>query len=273
MKKIIEIFKQYKCELLLIYLFMLISELTIISQPYLLGKSIDGLINNNYNWLWLLAGSYLFSTLFIYKGMIYDTKVYTKIYNDIVLKFLKVSKDDLSTKIARTNMAHDIVGVLEGYVHYYISTIITVIGSIGLIYFENWRVGTLVSLALIFISFSVSVFYKKIKQTIILRNTQLEKMTDSIDKGYDDSVNFFNRRRKIEIFNSNLQGKNWFLAILIKNLFLIFAIILLVTTTKNITIGSVITVYSYVNTFLVSLMSIPVTVEMFSRLNDILKRL
>jgi ABC-type multidrug transport system fused ATPase/permease subunit len=56
-------------------------------------------------------------------------------------------------------------------------------------------------------------------------------------------------------------------------IFLFLSIILLVTTTENITIGSVVTVYSYVNNFMISLLSVPVAVEMFSRLSDILKRI
>ena len=59
----------------------------------------------------------------------------------------------------------------------------------------------------------------------------------------------------------------------IKYVFLILSIILLVTTTKNITIGSVITVYSYVNNFLMSLLSAPIAIEMFLRISDVLKRL
>ena len=60
---------------------------------------------------------------------------------------------------------------------------------------------------------------------------------------------------------------------MIKHMFLLTSIIMLVLTSKNITIGSVITVYSYVNNFLISLMSIPVAFEMYSRLSNILKRI
>ena len=77
----------------------------------------------------------------------------------------------------------------------------------------------------------------------------------------------------LEIYESTLQGKNWFLIGFIKNLFLLLSVILLVKTTDNITIGSVVTVYSYVNNFLISLLSVPVAVEMYSRLSDILKRI
>ena len=273
MNKILEIFKQFKTELMWIYFFMLITELSILATPFLLGKSIDGLINGNWSWLIFLGLSYFISNFFNYKRMVYDTKVYTKIYNSIVFRFLKKNNIDVSIKMARTDMAHQIVGVLEGYVHYYIATVVTILGSIGFIYSENWRVGLLVTLGFILILIAVLVYYKKIKQAIKVRNNQYEKKGEALEKGYLESISFFNRRRKLEIFESTLQGKNWFLIGSIKNLFLFLSIILLVTTTKNITIGSVVTVYSYVNNFMISLLSVPVAVEMFSRLSDILKRI
>ena len=273
MNKIYQIFKEYKYKLSLIYLFMFITELSIISQPFLLGKSIDGLIDGTWFWLVLLFLSYSIYNLFNYKRMIYDTKVYTQIYNDIVLRFLKTTNEDNSKKIARTDMAHDIVGVLEGYVHYYIATIITIFGSIGFIYFSNWKVGLLVTLALIVIIFAVLVFYKKIRQSINVRNNHYENKVTSIQNGYNSYVSFFNRRRKLEIFESTLQGKNWFLVGMIKSTFLVLSIILLITTSNNITAGSVITIYSYISNFLISLMSIPVSFEMYSRLNNIIKRI
>jgi ABC-type multidrug transport system fused ATPase/permease subunit len=273
MKKIYNIFKEYKNKLLLIYFFMLITELSIIIQPYLLGRSIDGLIGGTWLWIILLFISYCITSLFNYKRMVYDTKVYTKIYNDIVLRFLKINNKPDSVKVARTDMAHDIVGVLEGYVHYYIATIITIFGSIGFIYITNWKVGLLVTLALIVIIFAVLVFYKKIRQSIDVRNNHYENKVTAIQNGYDTSVSFFNRRRKLEIFESTLQGKNWFFVGMIKSIFLVFSIILLITTSNNITTGSIVTIYSYVSNFLSSLMSIPVAFEMYSRLTNIIKRI
>lgn len=273
MEKILSIFKEYKCKLLLIYLFMLITELSIISQPFLLGKSIDGLIGGSWFWVVLLLLSYSISNLFNYKRMVFDTKVYTKIYNDIVLRFLKNSNDDVSKKIARTDMAHDIVGVLEGYVHYYIATIITIFGSIGFIYYANYKVGLIVTLALFVIILAVLSFYKKIRQSINIKNNHYENKLTAIQNGYNNSVSFFNRRRKLEIFESTLQGKNWFLVGLIKSIFLVISVILLITTSGNITAGGVIIIYSYVDNFLISLMSIPVAFEMYSRLINIIKRI
>ena len=273
MNKLIEVFKQYKTQLTWIYVFMLLTELSILSTPFLLGKSIDGLIVGNWYWIVILGISYFLSNFFNYKRMVYDTKVYTTIYKNIALKFLKKDNVDVSTKIARTDMAHEIVNVLEGYVHYYIATIVTIIGSLIFIFSENWKVGVLVSFAIIFIISSVFILYKKIKQGINISNNHYEKKAKSIESGYVSSESFFNRRRKIEICQSTIQGKNWFLMNGINYVFLILSIILLVTTTKNITIGSVITVYSYVNNFLMSLLSAPIAIEMFLRISDVLKRL
>ena len=78
MNKIYTIFKEYKYKLLLIYFFMLVTELSIISQPFLLGKSIDGLIDGSWLWIVLLFLSYSVANLFNYKRMVYDTKVYTQ---------------------------------------------------------------------------------------------------------------------------------------------------------------------------------------------------
>jgi hypothetical protein len=49
MKHLINIFKQYKYELLLIYTYMLIAEGLLLLQPYFLGKTIDGLLVGNGN--------------------------------------------------------------------------------------------------------------------------------------------------------------------------------------------------------------------------------
>jgi len=272
MGKIYQIFKEYKYKLLLMYMFMLIVEVSIVLQPFLLGKSIDDLINGNYLWLFLLSISYFTSDFFHYKSMVYDTKVYTEIYNDIVLRFLKKTDVDISTKIARTDMAKDIVGVLEGYVHYYISTIITIIGSIWFIYSINYSVGISVTIALFFILSAVMIHYKKIRQSIKVKHNHSENRVKRLEGGYLKSRLFFERKRKLDIYASTLQGKNWVLVGTIKHIFLIVSIVLLILNSENITIGSVITTYSYVNTFLMSMMSIPVGVEMYSRITDISKR-
>ena len=114
MKQIYIIAKEFKYPLLLIYTYMFIAQLLFLLEPFVLGKMIDGLLKNDYNWLYCFLGIMVFENYFIYRRMVYDTKVYTTIYNSVVLKFLKNSKDsDNSTKIARTELTNNLINFLE----------------------------------------------------------------------------------------------------------------------------------------------------------------
>ena len=75
MNKIVVIFKQYRYQLLWIYLFMVLTELSILSTPFLLGKSIDGLIIGNWYWMVLLGISYFLSNFFWVKFKNYENSI------------------------------------------------------------------------------------------------------------------------------------------------------------------------------------------------------
>jgi hypothetical protein len=253
---------------------MLIAEGLLLLQPYFLGKTIDGLLVGNWNWLIGLVLVYAGSTMFIYKRMVYDTKVYTKIYNNIVMEFIHKTDVDNSSKVARTDMAHQIVDVLESYVHYYISVIVTVLGSLVFVMRGSLITGFIVLGCVFPIMFIVFKFYKKIKQATVVGNNQYEKKVDVINRSNKDEItSFFNRRRKLWIYGSTLQGKNWFWVNAVKYTFLVTALIVFIKTSDKLSQGDIIAMYSYISNFLVSLMSIPVGVEAYSRILDVLKRI
>lgn len=252
---------------------MAIFELSVMIQPWLLGKGIDGIMNSDYFYFALLALSYAICTLVAWKRMIYDTKVYTEIYNRIVLNYWEKQNVSHSAKVARSEMAQDIVSVLEGHVSYYIGTIITLLGSIWIIYITNSYVGIVVTTATVCVFFSAKWFLRRVQRSIQLRNNQYEKKIDAFSNSIVEVKNYLIRKRRLEILESTIQGANWTSASVIKNTFLILGIFVMVHTTTNITVGDAITLYSYMNNFLISLMSIPIAFEMISRLKDIFSRL
>ena len=110
MKYILSVARDYKYQLLLIYFYMFVAQLLFLAEPYVLGKMIDGLLKREYSWLMCFIGIAVFENVFIYRRMIYDTKVYTTIYNNLVLKYLKNdTSSDPSTRIARTEMSNNII--------------------------------------------------------------------------------------------------------------------------------------------------------------------
>jgi hypothetical protein len=210
----------------------------------------------------------------MYKRMVYDTKVYTKIYNEIVLRFVNNKNVSNSAKIARTDMANQLIDFIEHYAHFYISTLITILGSLYFIFYQNHYVGMIVLFCILPISLIVIKFYKKIKQATVVGHNHYENKVDIINRGNESEIDtFFKRRRRVLIFSSTIQGKNWTLINSTKSLFLILALICLSKTSINLTEGEMISSYAYINNFLIALVSIPVSAESFSRLKDVLERI
>lgn len=274
MKYIISIASKYKLELLMIYGYMVIAQLLFLVEPYVLGKMIDGLIKKKYEWTLAFTGIILFENIFIYRRMVLDTKIYTKIYNDIVLRYLKRdNSSDPSTRIARTEMSNNIINFLENDVHYYIYSILSVIGTLFFIFLQNPLTAFVVLSCTIPISVIVYTFYKKIAQYTQVAHDHYEQKVQILSDNDEIVVDtFFKRRRRILISGSTLQGKNWTALNSTKSIFLIISLIVLTSQTK-ITQGQTVSIYAYINQFLISLMSIPIGVETFTRMKDVISRI
>ena len=274
MKYIYNIAKEYKYSLLLIYLYMFIAQLLCLLEPYVLGKMIDGLIKKEYLWMITFIGIILFENLLIYRRMVYDTKIYTKIYNKIVLRYIKREKNsDHSSRIARTEMSNHIINFLENDVHFYIYAILTVVGTLFFIFLENPLTG-FVAISCVFpICIIVYSLYKKIAQSTRVGNDHYEQKIEILSDNDEEKVEtFFKRRRKILIYGSTLQGKNWTALHSVKSIFLVISLVVFTHNTK-ISQGETVAMYAYINQFLVSLMSIPIGVETFTRMKDIINRI
>lgn len=275
MKYIYKILNDNKWSLVIIYFYMCIYQILFLIEPYVLGKSIDGLLNKSYFWIFCLLGVELLANVFMYKRMVYDTKVYTRIYNDIVFNYLQSEKDtNTSMKVARTDMAHSIIHFFEDHVPYYLMSIISIIGSLFFIFIQHPLTGYAIVFCIIPILIIVTVFYPKIAKATKVSNTHYETKVDTLESNDESRINtFFKRRRKMVIFNSTLQGKNWASLNIAKSLFLIISLIVFTHDNVGLTQGQAITMYAYINQFLVSLLSIPVGVHMFTQMKDIIWRL
>jgi len=275
MKYIYTIAKEYKYSLLLIYFYMFIAQLLFLLEPYVLGKMIDGLLIKEYGWMLCFIGIAVFENIFIYKRMVFDTKIYTKIYNDIVLKYLLRNKDvDASTKIARADMSNNIINFLENDIHYYIYATISVIGSILFIFIGNPLTGFVAISSIVPIAMIVYFLYKKIEQSTIVRHSHYEQQASILTEGDDSKIDtFFKRRRKVLIYGSTLQGKNWTSLNITKTAFLVLAIVVFTHSSINLSQGQAVSMYAYINQFLISLMSIPIGVETFTRMKDVISRI
>jgi len=272
---IYRIFKEYKYSLILIYLYALGGQMVFLFEPYILGKMIDGLLIKEYGWVAIFLLMEMFANALIYKRMTYDTKVYTSIYNNLIFKYLKREDgQDSSTKIARTEMANNIINFLENDAQYFITSIISIIGTIFFIFMGDAQTGLVVSLSVIPIVVIVRTFMYKISQSTKVGNDHYEQKVQTLSYGdYGSIKTFFKRRRRILIFGSTLQGKNWVSLNVSKIVFLILALIVFTNDNMNLSQGQAVSMYSYINQFLISLMSIPIAMETFTRIKDVVNRI
>jgi hypothetical protein len=141
------------------------------------------------------------------------------------------------------------------------------------IFFENPLTGFVVLSCVAPICTIVWIFYKKIAQSTRVGHDHYEQKIEILSYNDDDRIEtFFKRRRKLLIYGSTLQGKNWTALNSIKSVFLVIALVVLTHNTK-ISQGETVSMYAYINQFLISIMSIPVGVETFTRMKDVINRI
>ena len=261
--------------MLLIYFYILGSQILFLLEPFFLGKAIDGLLIGDYSYLFALFGAHIGENLFMYKRMVYDIRVYTQIYNDIVKEYL--SRDivsDTSTKVARTEMLHVVIDFIEHHLHFYISAIITIIGSLYFIFIQHVLTGWIMIACFPFLALIVWIFYDRIKQAMKLGNSHYEQKFSIMDSSDPIRIDtFYKRRRKIIISQSTIAAKHWFSLNGTKTIFLMIAVAIFTNRNVGLSHGTAISIYAYINQFLISLMSLPVFVEVYARIRDVMRRI
>jgi ABC-type multidrug transport system fused ATPase/permease subunit len=275
MKNVLDIVKKHKWKIILIYVYVFFAQIMFLAEPFFLGKTIDGILCDEYSFLFVLFGVYLLENFFMYKRMVYDTKVYLQIYNEIVADYLERDKEsDTSSKIARTEMANNLVNFIENDLHYFIMAVMTMVGSLIFIFTENWKTGLVVLGCIVPTVFIVRKFYKKIAKYTRIGHTHYEDKFSIMESEDDSKIDtFFKRRKAILIAGSTLQGKHWASLNLNKSSFLVLALVIFTQESAKLSHGEAVAMFVYLNQFLNSLMSIPIAVETFTRIKDVIKRL
>ncbi len=266
-----QILRKNKLSLFFIYGYLTIYECLTLLTPMILGKAIDGLLDKNFLYIFFLFLIEFIANIFMYKRMVYDTIVYTRIYNEMVFDYLSKDGNDVSEQCAHTDLAGTIIHFFEDAIPYYIMSIISIFGSLFFIFYTNLITGFIVLSCLVPIILLVLYLYPKIATVTTLANTHFEGKIKALDN--NEYVSYFNRRKKLQIYRSTLQGKSWFSLNNTKTTFLVIALVSFTYNNNNLTQGEVISMYAYINQFLVSLMSIPIAMEIYSMVKDVSKRM
>lgn len=250
----LDIFRVYKKEPLkitFIWFLDILESIIIISNPYIIGNCIDGLLKKDYFWLIILIITE--TTFWISRTVnkFLDTRIYSNIIKEESYNYYsKMIKTDVDCSLidGRLDLIDDIPNFLE------------------IDFFENLNIigGIIVSLVFLYFNSTLLVFYFAITSVILIPSAtyQFQKKIVNNNKLYKDlnekrmkkiaSRDKLTYRRylqnilDINISNSDLDTKVFFVSNFLQMMLLFFSI-LSITYISNFTGGFLFSTVTYVN--------------------------
>ena len=272
-----KLIKKYRLKLAITYSLFSIEMLGSLLRPFFLGVAVNDLIAGSYRGLIILSIVHLCWLIIGTIRHMYDTRTYSAIYTSLVTQFLsrRYGKSEISKLSAHSTLSRELVDFLEADLPYIIEAFYNIVGSLILLYFYENKV-VLVCFAILIPVLAISYFYgKKMRRLTQLKNDELEKQVSVIAIGNNDSIKkHYDKLRHWQIKISDKEAWN-FGIIEIMVLFVIGGSLIISSNMFGTTIlaGNLIGIYNYILKFVSGLDTIPYTVQRFSSLKDIAKRI
>lgn len=249
-----EIFRVYKkapLKILSIWFMDLFEALIIVANPYVIGKCIDGLLQQDIVWLIVLIALEVLFGISRTLNKLLDTRVYSRIVKEESISYYSrisgTSADD-SLINARLDLVNDIPNFLEINLFQILNMILGIIISLIFLYSES---KTCVFWVAIITVILIPTFTYPFQSRIIYNNKKYkildEKRVDAISsrniKVYSD---FIHRILDIGVQNSDLDARIFILTHLLQTVLLVVAI-LSIFSTENFTAGLLFSTITYVD--------------------------
>ena len=270
------IFKRFKSKIIFTWSLVLIEAIVFLLYPLFIGFAIDDLINKNTDGLIFFAGLALFHLVFASARRFYDTRIYSKIYLKIAPELTEKEfekKSEASKVSARTNMLNELVEFLENQFPEIVNTVITLVGTLGILFLVNFNVflGSMITIIITLIVYGLSS--DKIFRLNSGFNDELEKHFDVIKSRNKLSIfNHFDILTKFNIKLSDLETIN-FAAIWISFIgLLVYSIYTIVYTQEN-SYGDTFSSIMYVFNFIETMIMLPYFYQQYVRLKEITDRI
>jgi ABC-type bacteriocin/lantibiotic exporter with double-glycine peptidase domain len=270
------IFLEYKFKIIFTLLLVILENVLYLFFPLVLGFAINGLIEDNLFWLWTLLALGLGDMLVSALRRFYDTRVYGKIYIDLSPKlveneFKKTTK--VSKVSARLDMLEELIDFFEETLPSILGTIISLGGTLSILYFLNLDVFTL---ALI-VMFLVMGIYRITKNKTSSMHTALNNTKESQvevlkHNSKRKTKNFSKKLMKCYIKLSDLEMVNYAVSFTLL-ISLICGSLYLIVQSGLKDYGAIFSIVIYLFNFLEDVTDLPAFYQNYIRLTEIMGRL
>ena len=247
-------------------------------RPYFLGEAVNDLQEGSFNGLYLLLGAHAAWMLIGMVRQMYDTRTYTMIYNDIVLRLLRRHREttEVSVLSARSTLAREFSEFLEYDVVYIVEAGYNILGSLFMLYFYEPSVLMICAAVLVPVVFISRRYGRAMGRVTRFRNDELEHQVDVISSRDETRIqSHYGKLRSWQIRLSDMQAWNFGFMEITVMIVLGSALVLSHQQTggEGMWAGDIVGIYSYILKFLSGLDTIPYSVEKVAILRDIIRRL
>jgi len=270
------IYKQ-KSKLSVTYLLFGLEMVIDLLKPLFIGKAVNDLLHGSFRSLIIFLCLHFF---WMFIGMIrmrYDTRTYSGIYNEVILKFLseRQANKDISKLSAHSTLTRELIDFLEFDLVYILEAIFNIFGSLILLFFYNIYVVLICIVILVPIAFISKWYGRKMSMLTHHKNNEIEKQVDVISS-FDQNEFFrhYGALRKWQVKISDQHAFNF--GIMESIVAILIGASLFISTresTEVINQGELIGIYFYIIKFNKGLETIPYILEKYANLKDIINRI
>ncbi|MFZ0457157.1 MAG: ABC transporter six-transmembrane domain-containing protein [Rhodoplanes sp.] len=275
-RSVIEAIRPFRWRIAVTYALTVTEDLLQLSYPWATGIAINGLLAHDYRMIAPVMIAWLLHTAIGCGRQLYDTRLYTKVYNAIVIDTVMRQRQSgiKPTKVAaRSAMSREFVTFFEKDMPVVLNTLVSIVGSAAILFFYDLIIGAVVASQFI----PVAILNRSyMRRSLMLNeglNNQLEHEVQVIETAQEGAVaRHFAEVRAWRVKLSDADAFSW-TAIEALSILVFLLVLLRVTFMPNADVGTIFAIFVYVWHVMEKLDMMPTIVQQLMRLKDIRRRI
>jgi ABC-type multidrug transport system fused ATPase/permease subunit len=262
----------YRWRIALTYVLTFLEDLLELSYPWATGLAIDGLIAHEMHHALPIILAWSGRAMIGCFRQMYDTRVYTQVYNDIVEDTIVRQRKagiEATSVAARSAMSREFVTFFEIDVPVVITSLIHIVGSAIILFWYDLLFGAIAALLFVPVYLVNRVYVRITARLNRALNDQLEEEVQYIERFDRQEVrSHFTAVRRWRVKLSDASAYNWTI-IEILSILVFIAILLRAIVLPESETGDIFAILVYVWRLMEGLDHVPTIVQQLTRLRDI----
>jgi ABC-type multidrug transport system fused ATPase/permease subunit len=270
------IFRRFKWPIAGTFSLVVLENMAYIVQPHFIGKTVDGLVADNFSNLYIYVGVLAIFVIVSTARMIYDDRTYSAIRAQLSIETVshhKRANSSLSETSERTALCEEILGFFESGMFVIVKSIVEIGGAMVMLAYVDARICIAAICAIIVSQMIWLSTRSRVKALFTERNNQREKKVAEIESGDSNRIsNHFQKIASLKVKLSNYEAFSTG-AFETIGIMVFFYAAVVATGVAGITAGELIACLAYVTSLNNATARLPGIFQAIVGVNEIAKRL